>query len=275
MPRDRRTSARQFWRLACQAVGLAASCVGEAAQPSTDQPWEETTSKHFIVRHRSDAAFAVTIAAAAERHYEAIARDLGYTRFGDYWLWEQRATIVLHPSVVAFAAATGAPVWARGKADHSVRTIHAVTGDGNLSESVLPHELAHLIFRQFVGFEGDIPLWLDEGVAQREESEGKLLARSRTRGLMARGRLASLAELTDVRGADLGSRIPAEAFYPQAGSLVGFLVDVHGSERFTKFCRQLRDGRALEDALRFTYPETLRTMQDLERGWKAYLEGGR
>lgn len=273
-PPMRRRWARCDQRVVCWAAWMVVPLIGWGAGAVREPPWEETRSRHFLVRHHGAVAFAAKIAAEAERHYEAIARDLGYTRFGGYWLWSERVTIVLHPTPAAFAAATGAPEWARGKADYRARRIHAIAGDEGLSEAVLPHELAHLVFREFVGFEGDVPLWLDEGVAQRQEGGGVALARSRTRAWMSQGGLISLAELTRLRREDVGTRIPAHAFYVQAASVVGSLVDVHGSERFTKFCRQLRDGRSLEDALRFTYPEAVRTIRDLERGWKTYLEEG-
>ena len=43
-------------------------------------------------------------------------------------------------------------------------------------------------------------------------------------------------------------------YYVQAVSLVGFLVERHGAESFTVFCRSLRDGKPMEEALRAAYP---------------------
>jgi hypothetical protein len=63
----------------------------------------------------------------------------------------------------------------------------------------------------------------------------------------------------------------AGEFYAQSVSLVGFLIEQHGSERFRIFCGQLRDRKDLEDALRFAYPESLRNIVDLERAWKKYM----
>ena len=36
-------------------------------------------------------------------------------------------------------------------------------------QSLLPHELGHIIFREFIGLESNCPSWLDEGVAMYQE----------------------------------------------------------------------------------------------------------
>ena len=55
-------------------------------------------------------------------------------------------------------------------ADYRGKKIISYTWSRGFLESLLPHEMAHLIFRDFVGFRGEIPLWLDEGIAQWAES---------------------------------------------------------------------------------------------------------
>jgi len=60
-------------------------------------------------------------------------------------------------------------------------------------------------------------------------------------------------------------------YYIQAVSLVGFLIGTYGSENFAGFCRQLRDGKNLDEALKFTYPSQIRSLEELEDKWREYL----
>jgi hypothetical protein len=54
-------------------------------------------------------------------------------------------------------------------------------------------------------------------------------------------------------------------------SLVDFLVRKYGSLRFRTFCGHVRDGKSVDGALRFTYPESIRNMDALEKAWREYV----
>ena len=56
--------------------------------------------------------------------------------------------------------------------------------------------------------------------------------------------------------------------------MVGFMIEEHGSERFRVFCGHLRDGKTMDDALRFTYPSRMRNLLELEAAWKKHLGNG-
>ena len=62
-----------------------------------------------------------------------------------------------------------------------------------------------------------------------------------------------------------------KTFYIEAVSLVGFLIEHYGASSFTDFCRQLRDGKSLEEALKFTYPTHITGIEELESAWLEYL----
>lgn len=254
--------------LFCMLAPLGAAAAG----PDTE--WEEVRSRHFIVRYRGDAGFAAEVSRRAEAYYDDIADDLGFRRVGDFWLWDDRARITLYGSRADFLAATGAPAWAVGKASASTREISSFAGSRRFLDTVLPHEMTHLIFRDFLG-DGQVPLWLEEGVAQWEEASGRRRLRRFVVHLARTNRLVPLRHLTslDIRCERRSG--PAVAFYAQAASVVGFLIETHGSDAFRKLCGQLRDGKSLHDALRFTYPTTLRTIEQLERAWRADIMTGK
>jgi len=65
-----------------------------------------------------------------------------------------------------------------------------------------------LFFREFVGFKNDIPVWLNEGVAQLQEKGKKEAGEQRAAGLLAAGKLLSLGELAGMDQAALGGLNP-------------------------------------------------------------------
>ena len=233
--------------------------------------WDEYKSRHFIVRHRGDKVFARDVARQAEGYYKRILKDIGYTRHGDYWLWDRRVKIVVYPSRKGFADSTGAPDWAGGRASHARREIATYRDSRNFLGALLPHELTHMVFIEFVGFGSQAPLWLHEGVAQWEEDDTRKALDLQLAKLAERRQLLSLTALTAMDVRTVKSRGLAEVFYAQAASLVGFLINEYGASRFGKFCRALRDGKAFDEALRFIYSRQFRNIEQLEARWLEYI----
>jgi len=227
--------------------------------------WQELKGKHFVITFQNDAAFAAEVSRHAEIYYAAILNQLGFRRLDDFWLWERRAKVRIHADRQTFIEQTGAPEWAVAKANFRDRTIEAFGHSDTFLKARLPHEMAHLIFREYIGFQGQVPLWLDEGVAQWCESEALHAPPPARQGWMP---LKALTEM-DVR--TISDFSVVHRFYDQSALLVQYLVEQHGREAFTKFCRQLRDGKTLDEALRFTYPRTVSTMMALERQWTAWV----
>ncbi len=234
--------------------------------------WKELKGRHFVVRYEDDVSLARRVLHAAEGYYKAILDDLGFRRSDNFWLWENRAKITIYKDKHDFVSATGSPAWAAGKANYSNREIETFGSSDVFLKSRLPHELTHLIFRDFIGFDGEVPLWLDEGVAQWEEKEGRDLKLSQVRKLQKTGSLIPLETFTDMDIRQVKSSARVQAFYAQAVSVVGYLITVGGKSKFTRLCRQLRDGKQLNEALRFTYPRTTRSIQALQVAWLLWLQ---
>jgi hypothetical protein len=238
---------------------------------AADPDWQEIKGQHIIVYYVQDKALAEKVAQRAEDLYSKIAEDLGYTKRDKFWTWQNRAKIYIYPSRDAFNSGTGSPAWAGGKAVGKKREISTFSGYEDFLESVLPHELTHLMFRDFIGFEGDIPLWLNEGVAQWEEKANRDATDPLMLSLLKQNRLIPFDELTRIDSRNLERDGRVAEFYAQAGSLVGFLIRRHGSDGFRRLCGQIRDGKTVDDALGFAYPETIRNMKELEQTWRKYL----
>jgi hypothetical protein len=250
------------------AMGLATvlsmlwglSCAAEDAADA----WRELKGKHFIIYSQDDSVASRAVLHQAEAYYDSIVKKLGFKRLDNFWLWERRAKIKLYASHHAFIQAAKAPAWAVAKASVRSRTIEGFGSSALFLKSRLPHELAHLIFREYIGFTGTIPLWLDEGVAQWCEQGDHQASVRPMREWIPLQTLTSMS----VRQNQDAHRV--RLFYNESASLVQYLVESYGRDRFSKFCRQLRDGKTLDGALRFTYPKSISSMVALEQQWSAW-----
>ncbi len=232
-------------------------------------PWKTVKADHFIVHYREDEAFARQIARKADADYSRIAEDLGYRRHSNFWMWDNRVKIFIYPTQEEFQKVPGTREWALAISQYAKKEIHSFSGQPNLVDGVLPHEITHLIFRDFVGTSSEIPLWMDEGVAQWEEPARRELATRYVRALLKSGDALPLEEVLGMRLRTLGTGKRVDKFYVQSVSLVDFLITRYGGAKFTDFCRLLRDGKPLADALRKTYP-AIATLDRLDADWRAF-----
>ncbi len=254
---------------------LSIVCLTDIAR--ADSEWKEIKGDHFIVMYLSDELHAKEVAHKAEGYYRKVADDIGYGRYSKFWSWENRVKIYIHPSKEAFQKATGQPAWSDGMAGimaDSSKEIHTIAGTEGFLDGVLPHEITHLIFRDFVGMSRRVPLWMDEGVAQWEEAERRQMARYAIQDMVRRGDVMSIERLTqtDIRYETNPSAERVAAFYIQAISLVDFLITTYGAGSFTELCRNLRDGKSFEDSLRSAYRQSFETYDEMELRWRRYLQ---
>ncbi|MBL7155671.1 MAG: hypothetical protein ISS90_00835 [Candidatus Omnitrophica bacterium] len=236
--------------------------------------WQAVKSEHFVVYYKEDKNFAGETLRQAEKYYNKIASDLGYSRYDKFWQWENRVKIYIYPTREDFVESTGIErQWANGMANYEKKEIISYKWSKGFTESLLPHELTHLIFRDFVGFTGKIPLWLDEGVAQWEE-KARGHAIKIVKNLIKDGNYIPVRRLMamDVRHED--NYELARNFYAQATTLVGYLIEEYGGIKFSLFCRQLRDGKSVDEALSFVYANSIRSVDELEKKWLKYYGGG-
>lgn len=257
--------------------------------------WRNVRTSHFVVfyaavkrnyeaprasaRLEQEEMFANAVGRQAELCYDRIADDLGYRRLSNFWTWDQRARIYVYPGSISLMRAAGRPSWSRGAADCSKRAVFCWHCDEEeLLDEILPHELGHLIFQDFIGFETAVPLWLHEGVAQLQERAGarRRTARQKALEILWGNRLLPVKDLTAIDGESLRKEMSTRSvweFYIQALSLVDFLIKKGGKGNFERFCRQLRDGKDLDEALRFAYPSSIRSTEELGKKWVRYITG--
>lgn len=125
--------------------------------------------------------------------------------------------------------------------------------------------MAHIIFREFVGFDKYIPMWLDEGVAMLAEADTPERLQYAAQ-LALSGNHMALEEISNIRGYD---SLDPYVFFSQSASLVDFLLNQYGRNSFIDFFRQLRDGDNWQEALEKVYRFT--SLEDFEESWLSFI----
>ncbi len=233
--------------------------------------WKEAKGDHFIVYYAKDGSAAKEVLRKAEYCYNKVAGDLGYARYSNFWQWDKRVKIYLHASPEEFQKAMGQPQWSHGMASYMDKTIHSFETNDHFLNAVLPHEITHLVFRDFVGLGSQVPLWMDEGVAEWEEDEKRAEVLRVMPDLVAKARVYTLSKLMAM---DIRRETDPQVvglFYLQGVSIVDFLLKNYGPSSFTVFCREVRDGKPFEGALKSAYPNAIRSVEELEDKWRKYV----
>ncbi|HSV43924.1 MAG TPA: hypothetical protein VLJ10_05150 [Candidatus Bathyarchaeia archaeon] len=239
--------------------------------------WEQIRGKHFLLYYHPNwsAAKAQEVLRLAERYYQEIAETLGFTRYSDFWTWDDRAKIFIFPSQEVFSQKTGAPAWTTGYSDRDSflfqsRAIVTYQQEAALAEEILPHEVSHLILHDFIP-EANLPVWIDEGIAQLFEKEKVRLVDRVMSFLVTNGQFIDVEFLNrwNIRKEHDGKKI--EVFYVQSLSIIKFMREEYGHSSFQEFCRHLRDGKDINSALRAAYTGKIHSLKDLEREWLKYI----
>lgn len=238
---------------------------------SAEQKWNVHRSAHFAIYYKHiPLDFIKTVERAAEDHYQEIAKSLGYRR-EESWLSENRAKIYIYEDSDDYLANSKQHQWSHGAAFAAERTIRTFPAAHGFFDSTLPHEMGHIILREFIGIEPEVPLWFEEGVAMHQEKAKRYGAHRMVKNAVENGEFIPLKQLTDMR---LYSDTPPEIlelYYAESASIVYYMISQLGEHNFVRLCRALKDGKSFTDALKAVYVR-YRGLDDLNRSWMNYLE---
>jgi hypothetical protein len=224
-------------------------------------------SNHFVIYYeQASSAYINQLIYEAERCYRNITEYLGLRR-SDFWIWDNRCKIFLYPDAQKYLGVTGVASWSRGNVQVAKKEISTYIWQEMFFDTILPHEIGHIVFRELIGYNKSLPLWLDEGVAcmQEYESKDRLLTAKCLVNLNLYTPLNTLSEIKDPQVI-----IPL-IFYNEAASLVDFLLRRFGRNQFIDFCRSVRDESDWKQSLRGVY--RLKNLDELEKLWVADLTG--
>ena len=234
--------------------------------------WKEKKGSHFLIYEQEESSFAAQVLDKAEDFYQDEIRYFGTLPENSFWSWENRCKIYLYHSRAEYMTQTRQPEWSSGYADVKRRAIVSYEDAPDFLESVLPHEMAHLIFREFIEADNQrVPRWLDEGFAIAQESAMRTSLDETIRKAVRSNSTIPLRDLNAVGSLHNHPAEQARLFYAQAQSLTRFLLEDRDSSYFVNFCRALRDGLGLEEALRKSYGSDFSSLDTFEKNWKRYV----
>jgi hypothetical protein len=234
---------------------------------SAQREWRVKKSTHFVVYYKNAPLdFIDKVVDAAEDYYREITFDLGFVRH-DYWLWEDRAKIYIYEDPEDYQKASiEHSQWSGGIAFYREKRINTFPWDAGFFDTLLPHELGHIIFREFIGFDADVPLWLDEGVACFQEKARRWGSERIVRSAIDHNVFIPLNELSEITRYSLRDKNVRDLFYAESASIVYFLIVKQGKQGFVKLCKALRDGKKLDEAISYAYIK-YDNLQELNDAW--------
>lgn len=228
--------------------------------------WQAKKSQHFVIYYQeAPEDFVDELITRAEDYYNGIVDDLGFRRM-DFWSWDNRAKIYLYKNAGDFHKDARRSEWAGATVSVNNRTIETFVGQEGFFDSILPHEMTHIIFREFIGAKAPLPLWIDEGVAGSQEQSNLKTRLEIARGLVAKEQYIKLDKFSEIYAL---VDITPYVFYSQATSLIVFLIKEQGREGFLDFSRALRDGKDWKEAIFSVYHFS--SLDEMEKEWKDFI----
>ncbi|HJQ15271.1 MAG TPA: peptidase MA family metallohydrolase [Anaerolineales bacterium] len=157
------------------------------------------------------------------------------------------------------------PSWTGGQAfpDQNIVILGISQSDLDWGQDAIVHELTHVLVGHLTfSCLGDVPTWLNEGLAVYSEGELDAASERQLEDAIRDDTLLTVRSLSSGF-----SEVADKAYlsYSQSYSVTKFLVETHGQEKMTKLLLSLRDGLTIDEALMDTYGFDV---EGLERAWR-------
>jgi hypothetical protein len=212
--------------------------------------------------YAGDTIFAQELMGACEEALTKLTQDIGTYP-------EKPIEIYIYASTVDLKGAMIFPQeWTGGVAFTTFSTVAIGISPSELDwgKRALVHELTHLVVHQatFSPY-GQLPLWLDEGLAMYSEGELDPVMRSYLEEAITKGELISVRSLCSPFSAYSEK---ASLSYAQSYSLVEYLLDNYGQDSMLDLLAILKQGSTYDEALTEVYDFDI---DGLDARWRATL----
>jgi hypothetical protein len=225
--------------------------------------WQEIRSDELVLFSAvPNEAVNQALWQAANKALERLENDVGPRPVGLVKIYNYPTTQDLRDAVVYTRD------WTGGMALSAYETILLGVNQHNLEwgERVIAHELAHIVIHQLTfNCLGDLPRWLNEGLATYIEGDLDDYLQASLDQAVTDDALLSLRSL--------GSSFPtsskrADLAYAQSRQVVGYLIEIYGSEKMAALLQAFKVGNTYDQALQQVYG--LDT-QGLDNEWRRSL----
>ena len=267
--------AEDPWRVPVDDIDLSKLSNDEQPEYDEKRPKYHKESRNFIV-------FAPT-EEGAEVGSKLCEKYLHFLldRYLDGQAWALRIPIFIfkdhddYVSVGGYHAASAGVTMTDMMGRPTQIAMYMLDPEGNLDldslEGTLPHELTHMVVHEFFGA-GDLPLWVDEGMARRMEQtrndyeEAAKIGRDAVAGEYFRFR-----DLFELEGYPEG-HFRNFRFYEQSATIVLFILE-RGPEALLTFLQTLKDGGTYDEAISSVFndipPE--HATEEFEKRWLEWM----
>lgn len=237
--------------------------------PASNQNLDMVETEHFQV-FSDNKDFGLKVAEKSEEYYQLIPASISLPDPASFGA--EIIKIYLYESEEDYQRKTNKPKWSKGYADYTEQAIYLYETE-NLEGSVLPHELAHIFFDTYVGYQTRELQWIDEGLAMSQQIKYDPYQQSSLEESMAEIREGNFLPLEELASKDLSKEDDLESinlWYAQSLSIVTYLREEFNDSKFKSFIRLLKNRKSLEESLEEVY--NFDDLDELEEEWFNYLE---
>jgi len=247
--------------------------VGTSFADDMASAWQQMKGQDFIVYYRPDVPedFVQTTMDTAEDEFKRVTDNLGITN-NENWTWKNQIKIYIYSDQNDFVKYGGQALWSHGAAFAQSRTIKLYPEANGFFDSILPHELGHIIFRDYIGFTAIVPLWFEEGVAIYQEKAKRLGSNKTVKDSIENGQFIPLTQLTGMRLYKNSDNKIVDLFYAESGSAVYYMITELGEQEFYMLCSELKSNMPFQEALHQVYLR-FKNIDELNQAWVDYLQG--
>jgi hypothetical protein len=157
------------------------------------------------------------------------------------------------------------PSWTGGQAfpENNIVIIGISTDNVEWGKSATVHELTHVLVGHLTfSCLGDVPTWLNEGLAVYSEGQLELSSQQQ---LDAAIRDDTLLPVRSLSGGFSEIADKANLSYSESFSIVKFLLETYGQPKMTELLTTLRDGTTIDEALLAVYGFNVEGLEDAWR----------
>jgi hypothetical protein len=160
------------------------------------------------------------------------------------------------------------PSWTGGQAfpEQDIVIIGIAPSDLEWGRDAIVHELTHVLVGHLTfSCLGDVPTWLNEGLAVYSEGELDAASREQLDDAIKDDSLLTIRSLSSGF-----SEVSDKAYlsYSESYSITKFLVETYGQDKMTALLTGLRDGLTIDEALQQIYGFS---MDGLEEAWRGAI----
>lgn len=214
--------------------------------------------------YEGDASFAGELMTACEGGLSRLTREVGTYP-------EKPIRIYVYASAGDLQGAMIFPQeWTGGTAftEFGIVAIGISADQLDWGKRAMVHELTHLVVHQAIFSPyGELPTWLDEGLAMYNEGELSPSFQAWLDRAIAEDRLISVRSLCSPFSAE-----PEKAYlsYAQSYSLAAYLLDSYGQDRMLSLLTLIKDGSSYDEAMTQVYGFDI---DGLDRRWREESAG--